>query len=289
MTPEMLEDGVLCQLKMGRWDAQVRLPKNKLGKDIPQEIIRSVQDIIEDRILLKDLATIRREAKGLLQRNSLPFPVDGVFWVPKEQVVELDDAFQNFIKTYSRRVDKIVRNLDKMKSTFKKKYPDYYMEKHYPTKDKLRSKFYFYWNFFQMTIPTKEQGILSPKMIKKETEKVRGMVKQMEDMTLNLVGNMLFVRIQKLSKQCDSEKINAGTVASVERFLKRWDDLWKDHVDQKQLKMVMSRLKKEMKSTTAERLKGNEDFRNQMGDKLDSLMDKLKAVPDFKLKRRLDV
>lgn len=288
MKQDLFQEGVLCQLKMGRWDARVKLPKHKLG-DVPKEIIRGVQDIIEDRTLLQDLATIRRTAKGLLQRTSLPFPIDGVFWVPKEKVPELDEAFKEFQAEKDTRLDNLLQNIAKMKRRFKRKYPDYYEEKYYPGKNQLRKKFYFYWNFFQMSIPDKKAGILSPAMVKKETEKLRGMVKQMEEMTVNIIGNMLFERVNKLSKQCAGEKINAGTVHSIERFIKRWDDLWREHVDQKQVKMIMSRLKKEMKSTTAERLKDNDDFREKMGEKMGSIMKKMKAVPDFKLKRKLDI
>ena len=79
MKAEQLQDGALCQLKMGRWDASVKMKKGELGGSVPQEIVRAMQDLVEDRTLLKDLATIRRSAKGLLMRNSLPFPVDGVF------------------------------------------------------------------------------------------------------------------------------------------------------------------------------------------------------------------
>lgn len=289
MNPELLQEGVLCQLKMGRWDARVRLPKHKFGKEVPKEIVRGMQDVIQDRTMLKDLATIRRSAKGLLQRNSLPFPVDGVFWVPKEKVAELDEAFKDFKVEKESRLKKLLANIDKMKADFKKKYPDYYHDKYYPNKQKLQSKFYFHWNFFQMAIPDAKAGILSPAMVKRETEKLRGMVKEMESMTVNLVGNMLFTRVQKLAKQCDDEKINAGTVASIDRFIERWDDLWRDRIDQKQLKMVMARLKKEMKSTTVDRLQDNEHFRNQMQESLESTLSKIKAVPNFKLKRKLDI
>ena len=289
MKPELLQEGVLCQLKMGRWDARVRLPKSKFGKELPTEIVRGMQDVIDDRTLLKDLATIRRSAKGLLQRSSLPFPVDGVFWVPKEKVPELDDAFNEFKQEKDNRLKKLIKNIGKMKTKFKSRYPDFYEEKYYPSTSKLESKFYFYWNFFQMSIPDKEAGILSPEMVRRETAKLKGMVKDMETMTLNLVGNMLFKRVNKLAKQCDNEKINGGTVASIDRFIERWDDLWRDHVDQKQLKMIMSRLKKEMKTATADRLKDNESFREDMQGNLEKLMTKLKAVPDFKLKRKLDI
>jgi len=289
MTPDQLQEGVLCQLKMGRWDASKRLSKDKLGRSVPKDIVRAMQDLIEDRTLLKDLATVRRSAKGLLKRSSLPFPIDSVFWVKKENINTLDEKFIEFKQMNIDRVETLCDKYGAMKKSFKKKYPDYYDPKDYPTKDELRRKFYFYHNFFQISVPDKSTQILSPAVYRRETKKLRDMVKQMEDMTVDMVGNMLFKRVEKLAGQCDSGKINGGTVASIERFLGRWDDLWRDHVDQTRLKMVMARLKKEMKGTSAERLKNNEDFRAKMGSALEGMMEKIQQIPDFELKRKLDV
>lgn len=290
MTPERLQkDGALCQLKMGRWGASVRIPKNKLPKDLPKEIVRASNDILEDRTLLKDLATIRRMAKGFLMRYSLPFPVDGVFWVDKKHIPEIDEKFQEYQKEYFARRDILKSRLDAEKKKFKKKYPEWYNEKYYPSKERLDKKYYFHWNFFQMNVPDKDAGILSAAMIKKEQEKLRGMVKEMEEMTINLVGNMLHRRIDKLAGQCESGKINAATFDSIERFLQRWDEIWRDGVDEKKMRMIMVQLKKHMKTASADKLKDNEDFRESMGKKLEGLVEKLEAIPDFQLKRKLDI
>lgn len=289
MTPDQLQEGVLCQLKMGRWDASIRLGKDKLGDGIPKEIVRAMQDQIEDRTLLDDLANVRRSAKGLLKRNSLPFPIDSVFWVAKEKIPFLDKEFTKFKEMNDERLEKLCNAYGTMKKSFRKKYPDFYVAHKYPTKDRLRKKFYFYHRFFQISVPDKSTKILSPAIYRRETTKLKDMVREMEEMTVNMVGNLLFKRVEKLSSQCDSGKINGGTVASIERFLERWDDLWHGHVDDKQLKMIMARLKKEMKGTSTERLKNNEDFRLKMGTTLETVMDKIQEIPDFELKRKLDV
>ena len=289
MRQEQLQEGSLCQLKMGRWDASVKMKKGDLGKSIPEEIVRAMQDLVEDRTLLKDLATIRRSAKGLLVRNSLPFPVDGVFWIPKHKITELDEAFGKFQEEYTKRLNILCENLEDMKANFKAKYPKYYRKEKYPTKRELVRKFYFHWNFFQFTLPDKKANILSPAIYKKEQAKFAGMVKQMEEMTITLVGNMLLRRVEKLASQCDSGKINAGTFSSIERFIERWDDIWKEHVDEKKLRSIMISLKKQMKSASVERLKNNEDFRKSVSSTLEKTMERIKAVPDFTLKRSLDV
>jgi hypothetical protein len=93
MKQEVMQEGVLCQLKMGRWDASIRMSKDKFGKELPKEIVRAMQDLVEDRTLIKNLDAIRRSAKNTLKNNSLPFPVDGIFWCPKDKIPLLDDCF----------------------------------------------------------------------------------------------------------------------------------------------------------------------------------------------------
>lgn len=289
MDKEKLQDGVFCQLKMGRWDARTHIPTSKLSNKIPQEIIRVRQDTIEDRTLLQDLTAIRRSAKGLLKRNSLPFPIDGLFWIPKDKIIYLDEQFTQFKEQYKNRIIKLCDNIKKMEEEFKSKYPDFYDSKNYPSQNVLKKKFYFHWNFLHFATPSKKAKILSPKLYKKEKDKFDNMISQMEEMTVNLIGNSILTRIDKLASQCESGKINNGTISSISKLLKRWESLWKDHIDEAKIKSVMDMLKKQMKTVSTERLKNNEDFRNKLGEKLNKISAKIKVIPDFKLKRKLDI
>jgi len=289
MKQEQLESGVFCQLKIGRWDAMKRIPTKKLGRNIPKEIIRARQDVIEDRTLLKDLSTIRRSAKGLLVRNSLPFPIDGVFWLPKDKIVYIDDEFKKFQKEYERRLENLCSSITKMEKNFKERYPLFYNKDNYPSPEKIRKKYYFYWNFFHFAVPSKKAKILSPALYKREHEKFNRMVKQMEEMTVDIIGNMLLRRIDRLANQCEAGKINQGTVNSVNRFLERWEGLWKSHVDETKMKSIIKDLQGQMNKTSADRLQDNESFRNKAQAKFEDVVKKIKAVPNFNLKRKLDV
>lgn len=289
METAKLQEGALCQLKIGRWDASIRMNKDKLGKNVPKAIVRAMQDLVDDRTLLKDLITIKRATKNMLINNSLPFPVDGVFWVPKEKIVELDEAFQAARIEYFNRRDILKRNLPLIKRRFRTKYPDYYEDRFYPKSQELDRKYYFEWNFFHFVIPDKKTEVLSPAMYKREQEKFQQMVTKMEEMTVNLIGNELLKRIETLKKQCEDDSINAGTVNSIERFMEKWNTLWKGNVDNKKLHGIMKSLRVQMKRTSADRLKDNEDFRNKAAAKLETIIGKINKVPDLELKRKMDV
>lgn len=288
MKPEQLQEGMLCQLKIGRWGASKKLQPEQLG-DLPSEIVRGMQSLVEDRTLLKEQMTIRNSARGELIRNSMPFPVDNVFWVPKKKIEYLDNKLQEYETQYGQGTNKLIRNLSELKKTFAKKFPDFYDESNYPTEDELRRKYYFHWRFFQLNLPDKKAGILTPSMYKREKEKFEAMAKEMNEMALNIIGNALLKKIERLQTQCEGDKINAGTVSSLERFMGKWEDLWKDNVDDQKLQSIMKSLRIQMAKTSADRLKSNEDFRNKASKKLESITKQIKKIPNFKLKRKLDV
>ncbi len=290
MKLEQLQEGVLCSLNCGRWSASVRLSIDKLeAKELPKEIVRAMQDVVDDKTLIKDIQTILRKAKRVLQANAIPFPVDGVMFVPKDKIEYLDTTFRQMHAEKEKRIDKLLENYNELKVKFKKAYPKFYDERFYPNKRTLRKKFYMRWQFFQFSLPDKGAKILSPKMYAREKVKFQNMVKEMEEMTISLIGQGLQQRLDSLAKQCDSGKINAGTVNAVDRFLSTWDNLWQGHVDDKKLRMIMNRLKRQMRATSADRLKGNEHFRSETADKINDLMSKLNNVENFELKRKIDI
>lgn len=115
------------------------------------------------------------------------------------------------------------------------------------------------------------------------------MAQEMEEMAINVIGNTLLARINRLREQCEGDKINAGTLNSLDKFLWKWDDLWSGTIDNKKMKGIMRTLRIQMKKTSAEGLRNSEDFRTQVADKMTKVADQLKAIPDFKIKRKLDI
>jgi hypothetical protein len=289
MKQEVMQEGVLCQLKMGRWDASIRMSKDKFGKELPKEIVRAMQDLVEDRTLIKNLDAIRRSAKNTLKNNSLPFPVDGIFWCPKDKIPLLDDCFTKLKVDYREATEILVRNLPIIKRNFRKRYPKFYDNNFYPTASELRKKHHFDWNFFHFVVPDQKSEILSPALYKREKAKFQAMVDQMEELTVNLIGNELMKRIETLQEQCDNDSISAGTVNSVERFIDKWRELWEGNIDNKKLHSIMKTLKAQMKKTSAEKLKDSESFREAASAKLEKIIGRIKNVPNIELKRKLDV
>jgi len=289
---ENLTNGVLINFRTGFWTASARLDKKLLGKNIPKEIIRAMQDMFVDKTLIKDIMTVQRQAKYYVLNSSLPFPIDAVYFIPAEKVGEVNENLKEFNNEINNRVEILISNYDKLKRKFQKKYPEYYnaVSNKYPSKERLRDRFYMQWNFFQIGIPGKEMMEINPAEYKKQIERTKAMVKEMEEMTITLIGNEILLRIEKLQKQCETgEGLHGKTIGSIERLIKKWEELWKPHVDDKKIKTTINRLKREMKKITIERLKSNQEFRLEIGNKLSSMMKKIEKIPNVQTKRKIDI
>jgi hypothetical protein len=289
MDTEKLQEGVLCQLNIGRWLASKKINLAEIDSNIPQEIVRGMQDLVEDKTLLRNIAAIKRKAKGLLKRKSLNFPIDGIYWVPKAQIESLDSAFNELKTDFENATEALIENMGKLEENFKAKYPDFYNPRNYPNQNQLRAKFHFGWQFFQFTLPNKKAQILSADIYKREREKFEQMSAQMNEMAINVIGNTLLKRVEALSAQCENENINANTIKSFENFMERWNELWSENVDSAKLRAVIKNVRVAMKRTSYDKLKDNEDFREKLQEKMNKIANEIKNIPNFELRRKLDV
>lgn len=289
MTPEKFQsEGVLIQLVCKQWEGRAQLEKEKM-KGLPKEIVRGRHELLVNRDTLKEISAIKRRAKTLLEYCALPFPIDSVYWVKKESVVLIEQDLQDIKTDFDNQVNLFIEGFQKEKRAFRKQYPEFYRPEKYPSVDCLKEKFRLDWRFFQMTLPDAGFGILSPEQMKRETEKLKGVVKEMEQMTVNMIGNLLYKRIFKLKKQFNNDRVNASTVESIEVFFHRWDDLWAGHIDEKKLTKVMDGLRANMKGVSVEQLKTDKEVMQELNDVIEETMEDIKAIPDFKLAPRFDI
>lgn len=288
MRPEQLQEGVLCELAVTKWMAIIKMDPKK-ANGLPKEIVRLRQDLLDDRSIIKEIESIKRSAQNFIKDNSMPFPIDGIFWVPKHKIEEIDAYLEEAKKEFYATVENLISEKSKLQKEFARKYPSFYDPKKYPTADQLRGKHSFEWRFFQFTLPDKDTSILPASLYKKEKEKFDNIAKEMNEIAINVIGNKLLERIETLKGQCEGDSINSGTVNSINKLLEKWNDIWKDNVSNEKLESVIKSLRVQMARTSSDRLKSNEDFRNKAEKKFETIASQIKKIPNFELKRKLDV
>jgi len=131
---------------------------------------------------------------------------------------------------------------------------------------------------------------LDPEQYRQAVQRFQNMAEEIEEMAVTLIGNRLMQRLDKLQKQCETgEGIHGRTIGSINRFLDNWKEMWSGQVDDKKLTMIMARLRGQMKKVSADRLRGNEEFRGEVAAKIEKIMTNLDRIPNVSLKRKIDI
>ena len=281
----------LLNLKMSTWGARAKLRDEDFdGQDIPTEIIRGVQDLLDSdgRDMLEDLKTTRREAKNLIKYYHLPFPIRGLFFVRKMFAAKINDRLKELQAEYFDKREKLADSITDLEQSFRDKYPKYYRPEKYPSRNQILNKFQFNWSFRRLQAPDKAEMMeVSPEIYQDEVNKFRSDMVEMRAKTMQMVGRSFKSRIDSLAKQCENGKVNAKTYNSIDRLMQRFEEVWSDTIGSGELKKTVNEIRKYMAKASVERLKNNDDYREGMGEKLAAVVKKLEVIPEVKGDRSL--
>ncbi len=284
---DVFSEGILCILTIRCWGASSKLDDKHFGEKMPKELVNASYSLLENKTILEDLHSMRNKAKRFLDRVSLPFPIDGIAFIPKMAIEEIDVGLKRWEKQFNERLEDLMMAYDQIKKSYAEKYPHLYKPEKYPTKEVLRERFCFEWSFRQLQVPSQENSVLSPLMLEEERKKFKNDMTKMRNMAVSAVGQQFISKIESLKKQCLGEKINTQTIDGLADFFDRFERLWGTFVSHKDLKNVIAKAKKYMNGTDAEMLRADEGFRRYIGEKMEKITDEFDKIADVRLKRKL--
>ena len=283
--------GVLVYIDIRVPGMYSKLPEEHLSgiSEEMRKLIRATYDKLEDKSLIHAMNSLRGRAKSYVNGISIPFPVYGLSFIRKQDIQEchirlnsieqqIKEAFEDFCEVYP--------DLEKQ---FSQDHPELYDPAKYPTVAYLKSHFRCKHSFRQFTVPDQEMSLLSPEIYQEEMQKFKDEMQEVKDMTLDVCKKEMVKKIDSLKKQCADDTINTATVNAVNDFLEKFDNLYSDFIDEKQIKKLISDVKEYMSGTEADYLRADDSFRKLVGDKMSEVSNSLQAIPDKKAKRRIEL
>ena len=172
----IFEKGCLIQLSTSIWGAKRKIKAEQITHMTDANQWLSTQKKLIDPCALKPIQKVANAARGYLTGVSLPFPINGMVFVPKEMISKVDDQLTRFQSDFNDRVTEFMTRYDRLRETAMVYLGDLFNETDYPVD--IRSKFSFAWRFVILDVPNGRSGVLSPEVYEREKEKF---VQTMED------------------------------------------------------------------------------------------------------------
>jgi hypothetical protein len=286
----LFEKGVLVAVHSGYYEGRQKLDEDQL-KDLPTEIVRGVHDIFDKNFKekIREIGRHNGETRSIIKRKSVPFPLDGVYFIMSDRIGEIVEMVEAREKEKAVLVQKAVEMYDEAIADFKKKFPDFYerAKGRYISKEEFARRFYFNYQFVKVSAPDKT-SMISPAQFKAEQQKFKGMVEEMKQEVLSTIYESLLSATSRLKKQCEDDRFNEATLKSLNKFIDKIDEVYSEFVDSKSMREAIKKIKANILGITAEELRSKEDLKAEFAKNVGALINDLKAMPDIPTKRALD-
>jgi hypothetical protein len=165
----MFEKGCLVQLSISKWGGVKKIDHNKLAEMIEAHEWLTATKKLVDPESLKPICKVGNAARSYLTSVSLPFPFQGMVFIPKEMITRVDNRLEEFKAEFNEAVTAFIHDYDRLRNTAMVYLGDLFNEVDYPFD--IGKRFSFAWRFIILDVPNGKTGILSPEVYEREKEK----------------------------------------------------------------------------------------------------------------------
>jgi len=165
----LFEKGCLVQLSASVWRAARKIkPEQLSGMAVSHEWFTATKKLV-DPDSLKPINSVVNAARSYLSAVSLPFPIQGMVFAPKEMISRVDGKLEEYKGEFTGKVDSFLGEYDTLREIASMELGELFSEMDYPVD--VRSKFAFLWRFIVLEVPNGRAGILSPEVYEREKDK----------------------------------------------------------------------------------------------------------------------
>lgn len=281
---------VLLIVRFSTFGNSRRVSTNKIDIDADKALIRVQKTLLDSKELDridKANARIRRE----LEAVCLPFE-SAIRLVPLEKVPEAKEICDAYEKTeFPELVEDFIKAYPKLCETAAKRLRNVYNASDYPSKEYVKAKFGFSYQFASFGVPGQLKE-LSMELFKSEQDKAARQFREAADVindvrreTLSQLVSHLAERLESDEKRDGKPKIFKQTaVTKLQKFLDEFEVM--NVTDDAQLATIVKKGRKLLSGVSYEGLKTTDTLREKVKTELDKITVTLEAMVENKPSRK---
>lgn len=262
----MFEKGCLVQLSISKWGGIKKITDNQLAEMTDTHEWLTATKKLVDPESLKPICKVGNAARTYLTSISLPFPIQGMVFMPKEMITRVDERLEEFKTEFSQTIATFLRDYDKLRQTAMVYLGDLFNEVDYPVH--VEKKFSFAWRFIILDVPNGKSGILSPEIYEREKEKFIQTMEEARTMAIESLreefGSMV-ERITERFTQNGDGKSKVFKNATVESFYEFFETFKERNIFRdEQLDELVARAQAVLGGVSAESIRTNADLKESI-------------------------
>jgi len=269
----LFEKGCLVQLSASVWGATRKIKPNQIT-DLPvsAEWLRASKKLIDPEAL-KPINKIINKARSYLGGVSLPFPIKGMEFVPKEMISRVDEQLTTFKSEFDETVETFMGSYNQLREVAMVHLGELFNEAEYPLD--VRKKFAFIWRFVILDVPNGNTSLLAPEVYEREKEKFIQTMEQARELAILSLREEFAGMVERITERFndgpngDPKIFKNGTVNNFYEYFETFKErnIFRDH----ELSELVERAKSILGGRSAEEIRTNNQFKDRIREGMEEV------------------
>jgi hypothetical protein len=239
---KLFQKSCLLQFSVKSWQCSKVIDQNvmRLKMGHQSDWLRGRKYLINPD-LLGQIHTATHQARNVIQRHSLPFPITSIYLIPKDSLKLVDERLEQYKERFWHKVNEFVPQYLPAREEAKVELGELYSDQDYP--EDIIKRFNFEWRYLVLGIPGKS-SVLTPEIYEREREKFQNLMDETRELALSALreefGEVVGHLVGRLNENGGKPKIFKGNMFNkLHEFLDEFatrnlfqDDVLKDLAEQ---------------------------------------------------------
>ena len=277
----------LLQLSTSCWTGSRSLNSAVLESVGNTEWLKGKKFLINPE-LLSPIKTSIQKARQLLQRSALPFPLSGLYLIPKDSIADIDGRMDAIKDEYWDKVETFIDFYQDAREEARQALGDLFAEADYPLN--MREKFSFEWRFVTLATPS-QSGILTPEIYEREKEKFQNLMDEAKELSMAALreefGHIVSHLVDRLSGNGDGKPkaFKSTMLGKMHEFLDTFGD--RNVFEDDKLTELAAQAKEIVGGMTGYAISYNDVLRQQVTGEMGRLKSSIDAAIEELPRRRI--
>jgi hypothetical protein len=259
----IFEKGCLVQLSISKWGGVKKIDDSKLAKMVEAHEWLTATKKLVDPESLKPICKIGNAARSYLAGVSLPFPIQGMLFAPKEMISRVDQRLEEFRAEFNEAASLFTQDYPRLRETAMNCLGDLFSEVDYPMQ--VEQRFSFNWRFIILDVPNGKAGILSPEIYEREKEKFIQTMEEARSLAIESLREEFASMVDRITERFSEtadKKPKVFKNATVESFYEFFETFKERNIFRdEQLAQLVERAQAVLGGVSPESIRTNEGLR----------------------------
>ena len=262
----IFEKGCLVQLSISKWGGVKKIDDSKLAKMVEAHEWLTATKKLVDPDSLKPICKVGNAARSYLAGVSLPFPIQGMVFAPKEMISRVDKRLEEFRAEFNEAVNAFTRDYPRLRETAMVYLGDLFNEVDYPIQ--VEQRFSFTWRFIILDVPNGKAGILSPELYEREKEKFIQTMEEARTLAIESLREEFASMVERITERFTESTDGKPKVfknATVESFYEFFETFKERNIFRdEQLAQLVEKAQAVLGRASAESIRTNEGLKESI-------------------------